>query len=434
MKILAMLLLLGPACPSQAGYKEAAAAMKGLGDQQAADLDGWLAQPGDALARSDKATALLADNQPALELFRAAAAEPGDGYLLSPKVEKISVNTPAPKYGEHIRLYKVLLLDAKVKAARGQRAQAEADLLAAAGFLAQCSAQRSFILLTSMTGQLCLQKAAPVIAEVLRGNSASPAFLKEFSARLALQAKNQDFMRAALREEAEMEFNSVKDAVTKEALEAERKKLPFWKRYGAQRLQNDEFIKLVQDKYGAASEARTQALAEAFRNNDPASYDAFFARQQAEAKARKGAFGSRGLLAQLKSLAGGAAAREDLAGFTADTLTEIAVPAYGKLVPRYHAYYCALGVLRAAAALKLYQKEKKKLPAKLDELVPAWLDAVPADTFNKGAPLAYAAEKKKFVVYSLGPDGKDDKGALQLDFKAWSDNPAMSAGDIVYTE
>jgi hypothetical protein len=435
MKTLALLLLLGGACPAAAGYNEAAAALKGLEGKAANDLDGYLAQPGAVLARSEQATALLADNQPALELFRAAAAEPNAGYLLAPKRENPTINTPPPQYGPHVKLFKLALLDAKVKAARGQRGQAEENLLAAAGLIAQLSAQKSARLLSSMMWQLSVQKSFPAFSESLRDPKAGAGYLKALAARLAEAAANQDFMRGAIAEEGEMEKNSLREGVTTEKLRPEREKLPVLQRYAANKLQNEEFISLVHARYGAAADARSAALAEAFRANAPALYEEFMAKQLAEAKANRALYSARGAWAHAKAFFGGAAeARAAMAGFTADTLLEIASPAYGKLVPRYHAGLSQLSVLRAALAVKLYQRAQKRLPEGLVGLSPEYLSAVPQDTFNKGAPLAYLKDKKKFKLYSFGPDGKDDQGALELDLNAWAENQSLSAGDIVYAD
>lgn len=435
MKTLALMLLLGAACPAAAGYTEAAAALKGLEGKEANDLDGYLLQPGAVLARSERATALLADNQPALDLFRAAAGVQNDGYLFSPKVEKPDSQTPGPKYAPHIKLFKLLLMDAKVKAARGQRAQAEEDLLASAGFLVQLSAQRAFTILSVMMEQLCLQKAAPVLAESLRGNKAGAAYLEELSARLGALAKNRDFMQAAMQEEGEIMKNSIRAAVTPEAAERERQKFPLLKRLAARRLQDQEFFGLVHSRFAAATDERTAAFVKAFRDNDPAVADAAVTAQLARLKAAKQEYETRGALSALKDIAlAGADAKARLADVMVESLTAMGVPSYGKLVPRYHAAYCGLGVLRSAVAVKRYQLAKKRLPDGLAQLAPDYLEAVPQDTFNKGAPLTYVKDRKKFTVYSFGPDGKDDGAALELDMKTWFDNPAMSAGDIIYAE
>lgn len=57
-----------------------------------------------------------------------------------------------------------------------------------------------------------------------------------------------------------------------------------------------------------------------------------------------------------------------------------------------------------------------------------------ADPFNSFAPLSYAAAGKRFLVYSFGPDGKDNKGAAVLDQEAFLQDAARNAGDIVFAD
>jgi hypothetical protein len=51
------------------------------------------------------------------------------------------------------------------------------------------------------------------------------------------------------------------------------------------------------------------------------------------------------------------------------------------------------------------------LPNTLEETVPAYMPAVPEDPFT-GRPLKYLVDGTRFVVYSPGPDGKDDGGVV----------------------
>ena len=60
-------------------------------------------------------------------------------------------------------------------------------------------------------------------------------------------------------------------------------------------------------------------------------------------------------------------------------------------------------------ALRRYELEQGKLPEKLDELVPKFLDSVSADPFDN-APMRWNAADR--VVYSIGKDLKDDNGAV----------------------
>jgi len=51
-------------------------------------------------------------------------------------------------------------------------------------------------------------------------------------------------------------------------------------------------------------------------------------------------------------------------------------------------------------------------PESLDELVPAYIDAVPLDPFDE-KPLRYKVEADRIVVYSIGENEVDDGGDLE---------------------
>jgi hypothetical protein len=66
----------------------------------------------------------------------------------------------------------------------------------------------------------------------------------------------------------------------------------------------------------------------------------------------------------------------------------------------------------AALAAERYRLKRGKWPASLYDLLPEFLPAVPLDPFD-GALLRYRLVEHGVVVYSGGPDGKDDGGRLQ---------------------
>jgi hypothetical protein len=57
-----------------------------------------------------------------------------------------------------------------------------------------------------------------------------------------------------------------------------------------------------------------------------------------------------------------------------------------------------------------YLSETGNLPNSLADLTPAWLPAVPNDPFGEG-PLQSKLKPDALVIYSLGPDTRDDSGA-----------------------
>ena len=67
-------------------------------------------------------------------------------------------------------------------------------------------------------------------------------------------------------------------------------------------------------------------------------------------------------------------------------------------------------LLLVPLALCAYQQDHGAYPEKLTALVPAYLSAVPTDPFALSGPLRYKLTGKTYVLYSVGPDGKDDGG------------------------
>ncbi len=65
--------------------------------------------------------------------------------------------------------------------------------------------------------------------------------------------------------------------------------------------------------------------------------------------------------------------------------------------------------LHLAFALAIYQRDNKSYPKSLDALVPNYLAKLPNDLFT-GEPLVYRPTEKGYLLYSLGPNGKDDEG------------------------
>jgi hypothetical protein len=68
-------------------------------------------------------------------------------------------------------------------------------------------------------------------------------------------------------------------------------------------------------------------------------------------------------------------------------------------------------LLRTYLALRLYKLERKKYPDHLDDLVKSgYLTKSPVDAYGADRPLGYKQQGKNIILYSVGPDGKDDNG------------------------
>ena len=65
---------------------------------------------------------------------------------------------------------------------------------------------------------------------------------------------------------------------------------------------------------------------------------------------------------------------------------------------------------KAAVAATRYRLEKGRLPDKLEDLVPDYLDEIPTDPFD-GKPLRWIRTGEELTIYSIGPDFTDNGGA-----------------------
>jgi len=92
-------------------------------------------------------------------------------------------------------------------------------------------------------------------------------------------------------------------------------------------------------------------------------------------------------------------------------------------------------LLLTAMALRAYFLDHKAYPDNLNALVPQYLPAIPTDPFGTG-PLRYRQSGSSYVLYSIGPDGRDDGGAPIHDpARTAQMNPYLvlseSKGDVV---
>ncbi|HEY3282408.1 MAG TPA: hypothetical protein VGN26_09060 [Armatimonadota bacterium] len=67
-------------------------------------------------------------------------------------------------------------------------------------------------------------------------------------------------------------------------------------------------------------------------------------------------------------------------------------------------------LLAVTLALRAYRLERGAYPERLAQLVPRYLDAVPQDPFARSGDLRYRRSGSGYVLYSVGPDTRDDGG------------------------
>ena len=105
--------------------------------------------------------------------------------------------------------------------------------------------------------------------------------------------------------------------------------------------------------------------------------------------------------AEVKSLSGGA-------------LTRQLVPAVNKVAEATRRKLAYVRCLKTLVAVERHRQATEAWPARLEELTPKLIASVPLDPYD-GKPLRYRRVKDGVIVYSVGPDGKDNGGNLHND-------------------
>jgi hypothetical protein len=92
-----------------------------------------------------------------------------------------------------------------------------------------------------------------------------------------------------------------------------------------------------------------------------------------------------------------------------NVLISLLMPATGKVQGAYDRAEQVQRNLHVAFALAAYRADRGRYPAGLDDLAPKYLASVQGDVFS-GKALVYRPADKGYLLYSVGPNGKDDGG------------------------
>lgn len=91
-------------------------------------------------------------------------------------------------------------------------------------------------------------------------------------------------------------------------------------------------------------------------------------------------------------------------------LSEIILPVMNKARFKSENNRCLNELLLLQLALHAYKLEHKTYPARLSDLVPGYIKKLPTDPFTKNNLYKYALKPNGYLLYSIGPDLKDDGG------------------------
>ncbi len=93
-----------------------------------------------------------------------------------------------------------------------------------------------------------------------------------------------------------------------------------------------------------------------------------------------------------------------------DMMIGVLLPVFEKADFRAESNRAADGLLCLSFALRAYMLEHGKYPPDLNALIPGYVSALPVDPFATSGTFRYHLKPGGYVLYSIGPDGKDDGG------------------------
>lgn len=102
------------------------------------------------------------------------------------------------------------------------------------------------------------------------------------------------------------------------------------------------------------------------------------------------------------------------------SLLKTVLPAFGNAIDRYDLVRTEIAGMRTMIAIERYIAAHGAPPQSLEMLAPAFLTSLPQDAFAEDGKFKYRvlsspdAQGRKYLLYSIGRDGKDDGGVTDL--------------------
>ncbi|MBD3308680.1 hypothetical protein GF348_20035 [candidate division KSB3 bacterium] len=87
------------------------------------------------------------------------------------------------------------------------------------------------------------------------------------------------------------------------------------------------------------------------------------------------------------------------------------IPAFDRLLEHKCRAECSVAATRLLVGIHRHKKETGLLPERLEDLVAAYVAAVPEDPYDGGR---FKYDPRKRIIYSVGKDGKDSGGSTVL--------------------
>lgn len=252
--------------------------------------------------------------------------------------------------------------------------------------------QKKYVLRTNILGTIWQKYFCQILAQYIRRETISNKEYYDILNKLNSLRDNSMWFKDAIEEEKEIK-KQISRTVEKE-IEINDAKKAF-------------FLEALYKEYDNLADEFSKQLISAFKENNVA--------EMTEGFAKKHKLGIKhNPLSPAQS---------------AKNLFSLGMYGYSNLVEDYYIQHAKFDMLILSIALKLYERENNKSPHSSQDLVPQYISEIPKDPFNKFNLLQYIKTNAGWIVYSFGPDRKDNHGNLQFDEKDFKNK----TGDIVFS-
>ncbi|MCS7168459.1 MAG: hypothetical protein RMI91_07570 [Gemmatales bacterium] len=110
----------------------------------------------------------------------------------------------------------------------------------------------------------------------------------------------------------------------------------------------------------------------------------------------------------------------EFAKYLGSLLSTLSLPSFRRVDTAYDRAQQLYLLVQIGLALEIYRSEKGQFPQRLQDLVPQYLPNVPKDIFSGQDPI-YIRNDRGYLLYSVGPNSKDDGGRTEDDMSPGDD-------------
>ena len=371
---------------------------------------------------------ILKNNEQAIEIFKKAAQQNSDGFIFGAR-PKVYNPSELPQYMDYILIFKLVLLKAKENIAKDDYKNAEENLISTLGFIEHLAKQKYQILLANIIQRMAVGLIEPMIKLSIQNNVFPQDFYRLILKKMNSIAKNMvsgnDLLDDRLNM-AEGDLKFLQDEMIKHTAEGSKERMDvenywteFFKYYETE--YNDVLIVEKEDfknNQFSATEKKLAELKDKFQKDLPL-----------DLKLMYKVAGDKGMPALGEMVM----SKNDPMLAAKYFILLSSILRYGPVISTYYILSTKNALLTLAVAIKLYELDKTKTLENLENLVPDYLEKIPQDPFNNFSPIKYLKENNHWLIYSFGPDKKDDSGKANLDLEKYVRDPSQNEGDITFS-